>query len=1120
MGRAFRKRISFRRFIPVAIFIFILFFGAVILSRNNFGFADDLNPIIDVGDEVYVQHDENKQDRYLLTSEGAQTVVYNVIPVKYTASHQWTEDGQYVEDFTDSEHHYSATAPSDYISVHGGEQFFVRIYGVNDLYTSPNNDQWTRTVPILFLDDQNNVIDSALRGTYTNSKEGVEITVPNGATRMHITNYNYQDVSIQKKITLNSQQFAQLKAKQDEILNSLDNNYQNVKNNPVIYSDLEKSYVAFVLDDSRYDMDQFADLFIEKNVPLSLATIPDALFNIASNHTETRQQVAQRVQDAGGEILVHNTTPIRSEDTANDDDFIYDYFVGEKQKLASMGFDTDGIILAGGNGDVLKGNPLTAKWAYSLYKYSDLLGDYYNGSQDKNSFYYYWRSWLGDYKDNSSRMKSDVDNLANNSEFIVYYFHDTSEISVAEVSAMIDYIKSKGSDKIEFTTYRDFYQQHAKRESELLAPKTYYVSANGTSRIGTNINDPTNIDYLNNKEIHSGDTILFKRGDTFYGSIDLQTSDSSDNAVTISSYGEGDLPTISAARYVNKKWEKYSDGIYRIDILNNNNFTGYKYTDEYSLNIGFIEDNNGTKYFRKQPSIDRLTELYDFYSDNERYVYIRSDSEPYETLGGLKLASRVKLFILHTGMDISNLRLSHTGAHAFQGSGGSTKNIKIHDCVIEDIGGSYLDIDWEERYGNGIEFYQTDTENVDIYNNIVRNVYDVAFTIQGDAGSGKDVLVHDNVFVANSQDSEIWEDDQATGINNYQFYNNISINQGRGWGYDARPDQDAAGNIIYYAYSPNTGDMYYHHNLIYNPVRVYAIHPGTQNLFINQNFIRTDYNTFYMDNEAYIYRYSFRVWEKDDFISWANKDANSTFNYLETPDQNIINVSSTSDDIETIRRLFDDGSATLTFHANDNTNTTATQTFNKDENFQLRQNTFTRSGYIFKGWNTQADGHGTSYQDGATVSFSKNTDLYAVWQKKPITTYYTIKDYEVDEKNHYISRIMVNTTVNELKSHIIHSEDLDIAIDNIDGLIHTGGKTKMVKGQDTYAEYTNVVIGDINGDAKINSADLLKVRQHVLGQNILTGYHFLSSDINYDSTINSADLLRVRQHLLGTKLIK
>ena len=68
-------------------------------------------------------------------------------------------------------------------------------------------------------------------------------------------------------------------------------------------------------------------------------------------------------------------------------------------------------------------------------------------------------------------------------------------------------------------------------------------------------------------------------------------------------------------------------------------------------------------------------------------------------------------------------------------------------------------------------------------------------------------------------------------------------------------------------------------------------------------------------------------------------------------------------------------------------------------------------------------------------------------------------------------------------------------------------------------EYTNIIIGDINGDGSINSADLLKIRQHLLKTISLLNVYFTASDINYDKTINSADLLRVRQHLLGTKPI-
>lgn len=137
---------------------------------------------------------------------------------------------------------------------------------------------------------------------------------------------------------------------------------------------------------------------------------------------------------------------------------------------------------------------------------------------------------------------------------------------------------------------------------------------------------------------------------------------------------------------------------------------------------------------------------------------------------------------------------------------------------------------------------------------------------------------------------------------------------------------------------------------------------------------------------------------------------------------------------------------------------------------------------------------------------------------------YIINNYDVDETNKYINKIMVNTEVNSFTPNIIlgygYGVDVDTKTINNKQLLYTGGKTRITKGLNVYREYTNIVVGDINGDAAINSADLLKIRQHLLGTNILTGAYFLSSDINYDNTINSADLLRVRQHLLGTKPIE
>lgn len=70
-------------------------------------------------------------------------------------------------------------------------------------------------------------------------------------------------------------------------------------------------------------------------------------------------------------------------------------------------------------------------------------------------------------------------------------------------------------------------------------------------------------------------------------------------------------------------------------------------------------------------------------------------------------------------------------------------------------------------------------------------------------------------------------------------------------------------------------------------------------------------------------------------------------------------------------------SATVTFDANGGSGAMANQTASTTT--ALSTNAFTRSGYTFSGWNTVADGSGTSYADGASYPFTASATLYAVW---------------------------------------------------------------------------------------------------------------------------------------------
>jgi uncharacterized repeat protein (TIGR02543 family) len=67
----------------------------------------------------------------------------------------------------------------------------------------------------------------------------------------------------------------------------------------------------------------------------------------------------------------------------------------------------------------------------------------------------------------------------------------------------------------------------------------------------------------------------------------------------------------------------------------------------------------------------------------------------------------------------------------------------------------------------------------------------------------------------------------------------------------------------------------------------------------------------------------------------------------------------------------------VTFNANGGTGSMSNESSSAPE--ALSVNTFTDSGYIFTGWNTQANGGGTAYAGGASYGFGASVTLYAQW---------------------------------------------------------------------------------------------------------------------------------------------
>lgn len=120
-------------------------------------------------------------------------------------------------------------------------------------------------------------------------------------------------------------------------------------------------------------------------------------------------------------------------------------------------------------------------------------------------------------------------------------------------------------------------------------------------------------------------------------------------------------------------------------------------------------------------------------------------------------------------------------------------------------------------------------------------------------------------------------------------------------------------------------------------------------------------------------------------------------------------------------------------------------------------------------------------------------------------------DSKISVKNNLINNIKLGTDISNIIS-TIQSNGGVITSDKTTGIVGTGDKITISNGTDSIV-YEIVVNGDITGDGVINSADLLRMRQYLLGTDLVGSYKE-AAYMGY-SDINSANLLKIRQYLLG-----
>ena len=387
---------------------------------------------------------------------------------------------------------------------------------------------------------------------------------------------------------------------------------------------------------------------------------------------------------------------------------------------------------------------------------------------------------------------------------------------------------------------------------------TYYISRDGTSSDGTNINDPMSLSEANKKNFEGNDRVLFKSGDIFYGIINFSVNKSDNSLFYIGSYGDGEKPIISGANILKNRdcWE-YKDGLYQIDLSKNGNFYGIGNFGNITYNIGFLESENGTIYGARKKSKDLLIDEYDFYCEDSK-LYIKCNQNPTDKLGQIKLASRIDLVRLSSNTLIENIDVQCTGAHGIVKKNSEViSNVIVRNCVIQNIGGSVQIASSFTRYGNGLEFWDN-AENTLVEKCIFKNTYDAGYTMQGNGNNSgfENNVCRDNIFINCTYTYETFCRDQqytykGIFLRSQKFLNNLSIDQGRGWGYNVRVDKEKAGEMVLWAIPVNDTDIEISNNIFYNSRRVK--YKTTYTKITDSEYkkcILSDNNKLYLSNDT------------------------------------------------------------------------------------------------------------------------------------------------------------------------------------------------------------------------------------------------------------------------------
>ena len=191
----------------------------------------------------------------------------------------------------------------------------------------------------------------------------------------------------------------------------------------------------------------------------------------------------------------------------------------------------------------------------------------------------------------------------------------------------------------------------------------------------------------------------------------------------------------------------------------------------------------------------------------------------------------------------------------------------------------------------------------------------------------------------------------------------------------------------------------------------------------------------------------------------------------------------------------------ISFASNGGTGTMSAQIFTEGESQNLFANTFIRNGYNFIGWNTRADGSGTSYADKQSLTLTEAVPLtlYAQWYQAEIASYFLIPN--LDTLNLYKDS---NTIVKEdlLGESVTLEECFDQVADE-DGNLYFSYKNE---DEVIIAKYANANVSEI-------------IRKDGYIYNVRLSYYDSKLYVSLDNIINVVENGELKEIYEATEII-